>query len=77
MKKADLNFKDSHDENGIPKCCMTCAHWSFRYGRDCKVNVDDLIKYNKVCSSWEISEHYKGGKHEPILSEAASESEKR
>ena len=62
MRTKILDPKETHNENGIPKCCMTCAHWSFRYGRDCNTNVDDLIKYSKVCPEWEISEYYKGGK---------------
>lgn len=57
MKKTDLDFKDTHDENGIPICCMTCAHWTFRSGRNC--NIKDP---KAPCKSWEISTYYKGGK---------------
>lgn len=61
-KSITLYCNNTHDENGIPKCCMTCAYWSFRSGRKCNINVGDLIKYGKVCPEWEISDYYKGGK---------------
>lgn len=71
MKKTDLNFKDTHDENGIPICCMTCAYWSFGGGRTCDVDLSKEFK--PVCDSWEISKYYANSKeenNEPILSKA-------
>ena len=59
MKKTDLSFKDTHDEHGIPICCMTCKYWSFGGGRSC--GEDPRTTY-KVCPKWEVSKHYKGGK---------------
>jgi hypothetical protein len=54
MKKTDLDFKAAHDENGIPKCCMTCEKWSFRFGRSC-----DIKEPKSPCSSWLIAKYYK------------------
>lgn len=58
MKKTNLNFKDTHDENGIPICCMTCAKWSFSGGKTCGLKGE--IK--TPCKIWEVSKYYKGGK---------------
>ena len=68
-------FKESHDENGIPICCMTCAYWSFGGGRTCK-----SIEAKAVCTEWKISKHYAASKEEndePILSKAHGESQTR
>ncbi|MBO7132412.1 hypothetical protein J6V85_04145 [Candidatus Saccharibacteria bacterium] len=68
MKKTDLDFKDTHDSNGIPICCMTCAKWSFSGGKTC--GVDD---YTIPCPKWKISKYYATSKevnNEPILSKA-------
>lgn len=72
LTKVDLSFKDTHDSNGIPICCMTCAHWAFRNGRDC--NIKDP---GTLCKSWEISKYYATSKevnNEHIISEAHGES---
>lgn len=53
MKKTDLSFKDTHDENGIPICCMTCDYWSFGGGRSC-----GSIEPKAVCNDWKISKYY-------------------
>ena len=58
MKTADLDFKDTHDKNGIPICCTTCAKWSFSGGKTCGLKGE--IK--TPCKVWEISDYYKGGK---------------
>ena len=73
MKKTDLSFKDTHDENGIPICCMTCAKWSFSGGKTCGLKGEIKVP----CKLWEVSKYYKGGKNEPILSEAHGESKAR
>ena len=54
----DLDFKTTHNENGIPICCMTCEKWSFAKGRSC--GCIDVIP---PCSEWVCSKHYKGGKN--------------
>lgn len=58
MKKTDLTFKDTHDENGIPICCMTCAKWSFAGGKACELKGEIKVP----CKIWECSKYYKGGK---------------
>ena len=58
MKKTDLSFKDSHDENGIPICCMTCEKWSFSGGKSC--GVDD---YTIPCPKWQVSKYYANKKY--------------
>ena len=73
MKKTDLDFKDTHDKNGIPICCMTCAKWSFSGGKTCGLKGE--IK--TPCKIWEVSKYYKGGKNEHIISEADGESQAR
>lgn len=68
----DLSFKESHNENGIPICCMTCAYWSFGGGRTC--NVEEL---KPICDSWKISKYYATSREvndEPIFSKADGES---
>lgn len=77
LTKVDLSFKDTHDSNGIPICCMTCAYWSFGGGRTCGVDLSKEFK--PVCESWKISKYYANSKevnNESILSEAHGESEK-
>lgn len=67
MKKQDFDFKDSHNENGIPICCMTCEKWSFSGGKTCGLKGEIKVP----CKLWKISKHYKGGKsHESIQREA-------
>ena len=58
MKKTDLNFKDTHDENSIPICCMTCEKWTFGGGKKCGLKGE----INLPCKLWEKSKYYKGGK---------------
>jgi len=58
MKKTDLSFKDTHDEDGIPICCMTCEKWTFGGGKKCGLKGE--IK--SPCKLWEKSKYYKGGK---------------
>lgn len=75
LTTVDLSFKEAHNENGIPICCMTCSKWSFRSGRTCGDSV-----YTVPCKDWEISEYYATSKEvndEPIFSEAHGESQAR
>ena len=75
LTKVDLSFKKSHNENGIPICCMTCAKWSFSGGKAC--GVDD---YTIPCPKWEIAIYYATSKevnNEPFISEADGESQAR
>ena len=52
----DLSFKTTHDENGIPICCMTCAKWSFAKGKSC-----DCLDVIPPCSEWVKAKYYEGG----------------
>ena len=58
MKKTDLNFKDTHDESGIPICCMTCEKWTFGGGKKCGLKGEVKLP----CKLWEKSKYYRGGK---------------
>ena len=73
LTTVDLSFKESHNENGIPICCMTCAYWSFGGGKTCGLKGE--IK--TPCKLWKISKYYATSKevnNEPILSKADGES---
>ena len=71
MKKTDLSFKDTHNSNGIPICCMTCAKWSFSGGKTCGLKGE--IK--TPCKIWKFPIIIKEVNNEPFISEADGESQ--